>query len=238
MVKRWTLIFMSLALSAGLLAALPVSAAPSEKSRPTSYILPGDQVFPEGIAYQNSTGNFFVSSTTDGTIFRGDLDHATTNVFLPGGADGRTTAVGLKVDHKNKGRLFIAGGGLGKVFVYNTADGKLLASFSNNVTPTFINDVAIAPDGSVTLVRILPLSKVSASLILTICARLLRRTYSECPYSQSPSPAVTGSPSSVTSTTDFVLVSMRNSLPVLDWTTTRYLPLEVATMPLTLKPGW
>jgi sugar lactone lactonase YvrE len=148
MVKRWTLIFMSLALSAGLLAALPVSAAPSEKSRPTSYILPGDQVFPEGIAYQNSTGNFFVSSTTDGTIFRGDLDHATTNVFLPGGADGRTTAVGLKVDHKNKGRLFIAGGGLGKVFVYNTADGKLLASFSNNVTPTFINDVAIAPDGS------------------------------------------------------------------------------------------
>ncbi|MFL5807112.1 MAG: SMP-30/gluconolactonase/LRE family protein [Roseiflexaceae bacterium] len=146
MMKRWTLIVVSLALSAGLLAAVPASAAPLGKPRPTSYILPGDQVFPEGVAYQSSTGNFYVSSTTDGTIFRGNVKQAMTTVFLPGGADGRTTATGLKVDHQ--GRLFVSGGSSGKLFIYDTTTGKLLASFSSNATPTFINDVAVAPDGS------------------------------------------------------------------------------------------
>lgn len=37
------------------------------------FVLPGDAVFPEGVAYQPSTGDFFVSSTSDGTIFRGNV---------------------------------------------------------------------------------------------------------------------------------------------------------------------
>ncbi|MBD2778526.1 SMP-30/gluconolactonase/LRE family protein [Iningainema tapete] len=110
------------------------------------YILPGDTVFPEGVAYQPSTNNFFVSSTTDGTIFRGNQAQESAEVFLIGGADGRTTAVGLKVDDE-KGRLFVAGGATGQIFVYDTHNGELLAKFSNNKTPTFINDVAIAPNG-------------------------------------------------------------------------------------------
>jgi len=114
--------------------------------RPSEYILPGDTVFPEGVAYDQGTGQFYVSSTTDGTIFRGNLWDEMTSVFLPGGQDGRTTAVGLKVD--DQGRLFIAGGGTGKIFVYDTATGELLASFDNNETTTFLNDVAIAPDGT------------------------------------------------------------------------------------------
>jgi len=151
MSKRCTLALTALALCAGLLISAPASSAPhgapAEKPRPTSYVLPGDAVFPEGIAFQQSTGYFFVSSTTDGTIFRGHVKDEMTEVFLPGGADGRTTAIGLEVDRD--GNLFVAGGGTGKMFVYDTETKKLLASFSVPTgSPTFINDVAVAKDGS------------------------------------------------------------------------------------------
>ena len=74
----------------------------------TRYILPGNAVFPEGVAYQPSAGAYFVGSTTDGTIFRGTLHEPAASVFLPPGGDGRTTATGLKVD--SRGRLFVSGG--------------------------------------------------------------------------------------------------------------------------------
>jgi len=109
------------------------------------YVLPGDQVFPEGVAFQPSTGDFFVSSTTDGTIFRGNLKQGAAQVFLAGGADGRTNATGLKVD--DRGRLFVSGGATGFMFVYNVADGTLLANFITTQRPTFINDVTVAPNG-------------------------------------------------------------------------------------------
>jgi hypothetical protein len=148
MMKRWTLALMALVLGAGLGA--PVRAAPlgddSDRSRPARYILPGDAVFPEGIAFQPSTDNFYVSSTTDGSILRGDIAKKQAKVFLPGGADGRTTATGLKVDRQ--GRLFVSGAGTGQMFVYDTATGKLIAKFANNLTNTFINDVAITRDGA------------------------------------------------------------------------------------------
>lgn len=111
-----------------------------------SYILPGEVVYPEGIAYQQTTGDFFVSSTTDGTIFRGNVQEESANVFLPGGSDGRTTATGLKVDDYQD-RLFVAGGNTGQIFVYDTANGQLLSKFDNEQSSTFINDVAISPTG-------------------------------------------------------------------------------------------
>lgn len=136
-----------------LLAALVLSFGlytPSQAQgsvRP-SYILPGTAVFPEGIAYQRSTGQFYVGSTTDGTIFRAGLDDEVAQVFLPGGQDGRTTAIGLKVD--DQGRLFVAGGNLGKVFIYDTETGALLAALSNGLAPsaTFVNDITITKDGT------------------------------------------------------------------------------------------
>lgn len=110
------------------------------------YILPGDTVFPEGIAYQPTTGDFFVSSTTDGTIFRGNVQSESAMVFLPGGTDGRTTAIGLKVDDYQD-RLFVAGGNTGQIFVYDTDSGQLLGKFNNQKTSTFINDAAISRNG-------------------------------------------------------------------------------------------
>lgn len=110
------------------------------------YFLPGDRVFPEGVAYQPSTGAFFVTSTTDGTVFRGNLSERVARPFLPGGADGRTTAVGLKVDDRD--RLWIAGGATGRLFVYDATSGALIRRFDLEPgSPTFVNDMAISPSG-------------------------------------------------------------------------------------------
>ncbi len=126
--------------------SLPIASTQAKVTNLNQYILPGDRVFPEGITYQRTTKDFFVSSTTDGTIFRGNLKQESADVFLPGGTDGRTTAVGLKVDAR-KNRLFVAGGNTGQIFVYNTHSGELLGKFNNHKASTFINDVAISPNG-------------------------------------------------------------------------------------------
>lgn len=140
--KRLYILLPSLALAIGLLAA---TLGPAFAANLTRYILPGNMVFPEGIAYQQGTPYFYVSSNADGTIFRGNLREEMTQVFLPGGQDGRTSATGLKVD--NQGRLFVSGAATGKFFVYDTATGQLIASFDNNLANTFINDVAITRQG-------------------------------------------------------------------------------------------
>lgn len=112
------------------------------------YVLPGEEVYPEGIAYDPRTGNFFVGSTTDGTIFRGNVgvDQGEAEVFLEPGSDGRQVATGMKVD--KTGRLFISGGNTGRIFVYDTASGGLIRAFDTPESRmTFINDVAVTPNG-------------------------------------------------------------------------------------------
>jgi len=126
------------------LAGPPLAGATAAPARTSPYVLPGVDVFPEGIATQG--GTYYVSSTTDGTIYRGDVRERAARVFLPGGTDGRTTAVGVAVAGD---RLVVAGGSTGLVFVYDTTTRALVARFSNGVTDgsTFLNDVAIAPNG-------------------------------------------------------------------------------------------
>jgi Cu-Zn family superoxide dismutase len=118
-----------------------------DASLPTSYALIGEAVFPEGVAYNPASGKFYVGSTGDGTLFEGDVASGEVTVFSEGGSDGRTAAIGMKVD--GNGYLWVAGGNLGQMFVYNTADGSLVASYTTpEVEQTFINDVTITPDGA------------------------------------------------------------------------------------------
>jgi sugar lactone lactonase YvrE len=124
-----------------VLSAAGALAAPAT----TQYVLPGTAVFPEGIAFEESTGNFFVSSTTDGTIFRANVADETAHVFLTGGSDGRTTAIGVAVD--GDGRLFVAGGGTGTVWVYDSTSRDLLGRFTTPAGTTFLNDIAIDRSG-------------------------------------------------------------------------------------------
>lgn len=125
-----------LALVAVLVTASAAAALPRE------YILPGDLVFPEGVALRPGTDQFFVTSTSDGTIFRGTLGHARTKVFLPPGQHGRL-ANGIKATHD---RLIIAGSVTNTIFVYALPSGRLVRRFSTG-SGGLVNDVAVAPNG-------------------------------------------------------------------------------------------
>lgn len=119
-------------------------AQPSE-----TYPLPGDEVYPEGVAYAPSSGEFYVGSTSDGTVFRGEVGGpgVEAEVFLEGGSDGRSTAIGMAVD-EGTGRLFVAGGDTGRMSVYDLGTGDPIESLRTDADPTFVNDVALTPDGS------------------------------------------------------------------------------------------
>ena len=106
------------------------------------FTLPGDDVFPEGIAFNDGDNVFYVGSTTNGTLYEVALDGDTVEVL----SDGPPTAIGLAYDDDV---LYVAGGGTGRAYAYDTDDGELIDSF---LTPTpdggtFINDVAVAGNG-------------------------------------------------------------------------------------------
>lgn len=105
-------------------------------------------VYPEGVAKDPNSNFFYVGATADGTIYRGDVRQPNRglSVFLAGGTDNRTTAIGMKVD--NRGFLWVAGGATGNIWMYDTRNGRLLSQFNNGITNTFINDVTITPDGA------------------------------------------------------------------------------------------
>jgi hypothetical protein len=133
----------------------PSSPAPSSVSASSGpsnagvYNLPGTGVFPEGITAADDT--FYVTSTSDGAVFRGTVGSPDVSVFLPGGGDGRTGAAGIDVtdDDDRPDYLVIAGGATGKVWVYDANSGDLVATFTNGLgtDATFLNDVAIADNG-------------------------------------------------------------------------------------------
>jgi sugar lactone lactonase YvrE len=161
-----------LALALFLLVAPGASAHPKfprPGALPSEYVLPGNTVFPEGVTTRPGSDEFFVSSTTDGTIFRGTLDDATTEVFLPPGGDGRVNAVGLRA---SRHRLVVAGGATGLIFVYDIRSGRLLRRFSTG-SGAAINDVAIAPDGDAYV------TDSQRGLLFHIPARLLKRPSDE-----------------------------------------------------------
>ena len=130
---------------ASLLAAafLLGSATGAAAALPREYTLPGAAVFPEGVTLRPGTDQFFVSSTSDGTIFRGVLGRAAMKPFLAPGAHGRTNAVGLRATRTH---LIVAGGVTRRVFVYDLRSGRLVRRFSTGESG-LVNDVAIAPDG-------------------------------------------------------------------------------------------
>ncbi len=121
--------------------------APAASAAPSQYVLPGANVFPECVALWPGTDDFFVTSTGDGTVYRGDLDRGRTKVFLRPGRDGRTNAVGARA---TRDRLIVAGGVTGYIWVYSLPTGRLVRRFSTG-TGGLINDVAVAPDGAVYL---------------------------------------------------------------------------------------
>jgi len=98
---------------------------------------------PEGIAYDTSTGAFFVGATGDGAIYRGTLDDPSVTEFIPG-APGKEAA-GMKAF---RGKLYVAGGFSGTVSVYDIATGQLVASFAG-FGAGMLNDLVVTRNGDV-----------------------------------------------------------------------------------------
>lgn len=145
---RWFAKISVLMVAAGMLMT-PLATAAHEPDEAIIYTFPAaDTVFPEGIALHPGNGDFFVGSTTNGAIYRGNARGESRAIapFLAGGSDGRTTVVGMKVSPQ--GILYAAGGGTGTLWMYDAITGRLLSSFRNGVASTFVNDVALAPDGA------------------------------------------------------------------------------------------
>ena len=138
------------ALLIAVTASVAVAGEPAKRlrggSRTAVYTLPGTSVFPEGVALDPITEDFYVSSTSTGAIFRGVVGRKATAVFLPGGADERTTAIGLKVDRRR--RLYVAGGATGRIWVYDLATRRLIRRFETG-PGGFVNDLAVTRSGDV-----------------------------------------------------------------------------------------
>lgn len=134
-----------LVLTAASLASAGVALAGGDDEATRVITLEPPTGNPEGVAFDAESDAFFVSSVGDGTIYRGTLDDDTATAFLPGGEDGRTVAVGLKV---RDGLLYVAGGPAGRIFVYDLASRQLVASFETG-SGGFINDLAVSGAGDV-----------------------------------------------------------------------------------------
>lgn len=124
------------------------TAAPAARVA-TAFELPEERAYPEGIAVDARTGDTYVGSFTNGTIYRAAAGAQRAEVFLPAGTDGRRTANGLRVDAA--GRLWVTDHTAG-VAVYDTGTRTLLARFDAPAQDQpFINDLAETPDGSMYL---------------------------------------------------------------------------------------
>ena len=140
--RRVSLVLVAL-VAAAALAALP-SSAHRGKELPKTIALPtGFQ--PEGIAIHGTT--FFVGSIPTGAIYSGDLRNPDDAETLVPAAAGRA-AIGVDYDRRGD-RLFVAGGGTGKGFVYDADNGTLIKEYQlTTLTPRFINDVVVTRRGA------------------------------------------------------------------------------------------
>lgn len=119
-----------------------ISTAGVSVSEVRVHELPGAAAFPESIGADRRTAVFFTGSAVDGTVFRGALDAAQAEVFLPAGSNGRTNVTGVKVDEKS--RVWIVDAYNGRVLVYDK-HARLLHTFvlEGPGKPT-VNDLAFS----------------------------------------------------------------------------------------------
>lgn len=122
------------------LDAAALGEAGGRQSATFTYILPGDEVFAEGVAVAGDT--YYVTGFF-GIIFRGDLDEREAEVFVP---DPGCCASGIEVVGD---RLLVAGAFGGHVSLYDRTTGALVArwSLANPDAGTNVNDIAIAANG-------------------------------------------------------------------------------------------
>jgi sugar lactone lactonase YvrE len=147
---------------AGLLAAAFTLAGPGGPTPASGTVAPGihpstaTKVFtldpsmpgnnPEGVAWDSRTRQFFVGTVGTGTIYRATLHDKKLRPFVtPDPAAPADSAVGMKVAG---GKLFVAGGGTGSIYVYKIKTGALLARYETG-EGGFLNDLVVTAKGDV-----------------------------------------------------------------------------------------
>ncbi len=140
-----------------LTVALPVSPAQaSANDDPGGHKTSAAKVFrldpsvpgnnPEGVAWDPVSGSFFVGIVATGTIYRATLRDATLRPFItPDPAAPADSAVGMKV---SRGKLYVAGGPTGSIYVYKIKTGALLARCETG-PGGFLNDLVVTRQGDV-----------------------------------------------------------------------------------------
>src|SRR5262249_52843711 len=86
---------------------------------------------------------FYAGSVASGAIYRGNLRTGTGAAFIPGGAGRPATGIELA-----GGRLYVAGAGSGKAYVYDARTGALIREYNFGASPPFINDVVVTHDAA------------------------------------------------------------------------------------------
>ena len=137
--------FFVVAICAAFASAL-AAGVPAAKQKPFPEVIQLPPGFgPEGIEIRGNT--FYVGSVATGAIFRGNLRSGSGDVLIAGGAGRPATGLEL-VGH----RLFVAGAGSGKAYVYDTRTPTAppLREYNFGAAPpnTFINDVVVTHDAA------------------------------------------------------------------------------------------
>ena len=118
------------------------SSAAQQKPFPEVIQLPrGFQ--PEGIEVGKRT-TFYVGSVANGAIYRGNLRTGLGTILVPGEAG--KAATGIELDNRN--RLWVAGAGTGKAYIYNVQTGALIRTYTFATSDTFINNVVVTRAGA------------------------------------------------------------------------------------------
>jgi sugar lactone lactonase YvrE len=134
-------IFSAVAVCVAVAAAL-AGGVPAAKQKPFPEVIQLPTGFrPEGIEIKGQT--FYVGSVATGAIYRGNLRTGGGDTFIPGGAGRPATGIEL-AGH----RLFVAGAGSGKAYVYDTRTRLLLKEYNFGASPTFINDAVVTHDAA------------------------------------------------------------------------------------------
>lgn len=115
-----------------------VTEEPTATAKVDAIELP-DGFQPEGIT---AAGDMvYVGSIPTGAIYRASIQSGEGTVAVA--SQSSRAALGIKIDQR--GQLFVAGGGTGKAFVYDAANGEGLASYAlSEAANTFVNDVALS----------------------------------------------------------------------------------------------
>lgn len=125
-----------------LALALTLAPAAATAEPPTQVIVLPGASSAEGIAAGKGS-TFYAGDVIRGDIFVGDIQRGTARLLIDA-PDGRE-AVGMSTDVRDD-LLFVAGGGTGQAYVYNTRTRTSVASY--DLGGTMINDVVVTPAGA------------------------------------------------------------------------------------------